>query len=119
MVCLVEIIERLEFTIKSLPPDSVHVAAKTQKPANIISINKNNNPDRASIQLFINIQDTGGGQQPDTVGVYHTHTDTEEKTWRLTCTHTQSHKHSQPRTFFSLLELPYEVPLSSKHQSNN
>lgn len=61
----------LEFTIKSLAPDSVPVVAKTQKPANnIIRINKNNNnPDRASVQLFINIQDAGGGQQPDTVGV--------------------------------------------------
>lgn len=28
-----------------------------------------NNPDRVSAQLLIYIQDTGGGQKPDTVGV--------------------------------------------------
>lgn len=69
---MVVITEKLLFTVKSQAPDSVHVVAKTQKPVNNnnISIYKdNNNPKRASIQLFINIQDAGGGQQPDTVGV--------------------------------------------------
>lgn len=58
----------------------------------LISINKsNNNPDRTSIQLFINIQDAGGGQQPDTVGVQYTriHTHTRAK----------SHAHTHSTTY--------------------
>lgn len=49
---------------------STTVWLKHQELANnIISINKNSNPDRTSIKLFINIHNAGKGQQLDTVGV--------------------------------------------------
>ena len=68
---VVIITDKYEFTIKSLAPEWVCVVALSPEPANNnINISKNNkNPDRDSFQLFINIQDAGGGQQPDTVGV--------------------------------------------------
>lgn len=42
---------------------------KDQQTTSLVSTGTTTTPDRASIQPSINIQDAGGGQQPDTVGV--------------------------------------------------
>lgn len=79
-------IDKLEFTIKALAPDWVRVVAWTPEPANnIISISKNNNnnPDRASIHFFINIQDAGGA-------TWHRGGVTHEKSCQCTSTSTLS-----------------------------
>lgn len=71
MACEVVIIDMLDWlSSRRLPIQFMLLLKhKDQQTTSLVSTGTTKTPDRASIQPSINIQDAGGGQQPDTVGV--------------------------------------------------